>query len=186
MSSKILETDNNRWIFVAQHIAFLSLELAQPTRGFVRSRLTTPLGSPCVSLSGGSTPTDKDRLKSKTKLYNTYTDELLRQTITVSAYNNGVWRHVWLFLRCQMLISLYSVLLALFVTTFWLSVSNLSTWQIFVCLIKVSVPFFREKFKNSRLHGCQTWGDYSIDVIDYDYLPPARLWLRLRITKITM
>jgi len=30
----------------------------------------------------------------------------------------------------------------------------------------------------------QTWGDYSTNVIDYDYLPPARL--RLRINKITM
>jgi len=30
----------------------------------------------------------------------------------------------------------------------------------------------------------QTWGDYITNVIDYDYLPPARL--RLRINKITM
>jgi len=30
----------------------------------------------------------------------------------------------------------------------------------------------------------QTWGDYSTNVIDYDYLPPARL--RLRINKIAM
>jgi len=30
----------------------------------------------------------------------------------------------------------------------------------------------------------QTWGDYSTNVIDYDYLPSARL--QLRINKITM
>jgi len=30
----------------------------------------------------------------------------------------------------------------------------------------------------------QTWGDYSTNVIDYDYLPPVRL--RLRISKITL
>jgi len=30
----------------------------------------------------------------------------------------------------------------------------------------------------------QTWGDCSTIVIDYDYLPPGRL--RLRINKITM
>ena len=30
----------------------------------------------------------------------------------------------------------------------------------------------------------KTWGDYIADVIGFDYLPPARL--RLRITKITM
>jgi len=30
----------------------------------------------------------------------------------------------------------------------------------------------------------QTWGDYVTNVIDYDYLAPARL--RLQINKITM
>jgi len=30
----------------------------------------------------------------------------------------------------------------------------------------------------------QTWGNYSTDVIDYDYLPPARF--RLLINKIAM
>jgi len=30
----------------------------------------------------------------------------------------------------------------------------------------------------------QTWGDYITNVIDYDYLPPARL--RLRVNKTTL
>jgi len=34
-------------------------------------------------------------------------------------------------------------------------------------------------------HWHQTWGDYSTNVIDNDYLPPARLRLQLRINKIT-
>jgi len=37
-----------------------------------------------------------------------------------------------------------------------------------------------------RLCPKQTWGDYIINVIDYDYLLHARLQLRLRINKITM
>jgi len=40
-----------------------------------------------------------------------------------------------------------------------------------------------QKYKAARLSR-QTWGDYSTNVIDYDYLPPAPL--RLRINKITM
>ena len=37
-------------------------------------------------------------------------------------------------------------------------------------------------FAQSVFTSKQTWGDYSTNVIDYDYLPPARL--RLRINKI--
>jgi len=35
-----------------------------------------------------------------------------------------------------------------------------------------------------QLTADQTWGDFITNVIDYDYLPHARL--RLRINKITM
>jgi len=37
---------------------------------------------------------------------------------------------------------------------------------------------------NFAVTAVQTWGDYSTKVIDYDYLPHARL--RLRINKITI
>ena len=45
---------------------------------------------------------------------------------------------------------------------------------------------FFEKVRCEQLFCNQTWGDYSTNVIDCNYLPLARLWLRLRINKITM
>jgi len=55
-------------------------------------------------------------------------------------------------------------------------------WNVDTRLLHQKKHFISTGHHLSEMSRYQTWGDYSTNVIDYDYLPPA--WLR--IIKITM